>query len=88
MLMAYTHTKTDRNDCFLTERVDLKIAPMPHHLRGLSYTASGYGERIPTQYMIRVGSKWRRVYCRIFSNVGTLYIGKKYNGSNTVDIDS
>ncbi len=44
------------------EEVEVKEAPMEHHKRGLSYTASGYGKKIPTTYMIK------------FSNVGSLYI--------------
>jgi len=49
--------------------------PMQWQKAGLTYTASGYGEKIPTQYMVRtIDQKWRRVYCRIFSNVGTLYV--------------
>ena len=51
------------------------IKPMRHHQLGLSWTASGYGSRIPTRYMVRtIDSKWRRVYCAIFSNSGTLYV--------------
>ncbi len=44
--------------------------------QGLSFTASGYGRRIPTRYMVQYMGKWRRVYCIIYSNIGTLYIGK------------
>jgi hypothetical protein len=43
---------------------------------GLTYTASGYGRRIPTRYMVQVNGKWRRVYCCQISNAGTCYIGK------------
>ena len=53
---------------------NVKRAPMPHHERGLSFTASGYGERIPTMTMVWHEGCWRRVYCRIFSNIGTCYI--------------
>lgn len=44
--------------------------------RGLSYTQTGYGSKIPTSKMVRLtGEKvWRRVYVRIYSNVGTSYI--------------
>ncbi len=56
------------------EEVEVKEAPMEHHKRGLSYTASGYGRKIPTTYMIRLNNRWQRVYCCIFSNVGSLYI--------------
>ena len=35
---------------------------------------TGYGSQIPTQYMVFIDNKWRRVYCRIYSNIGTLYV--------------
>jgi hypothetical protein len=42
---------------------------------GLSYTPTGYGAKIPTRYMVRtIDQKWRRVYCAIFSNIGTCYV--------------
>lgn len=71
---------------YLTESVEVKEAPMAHHMRGLSYTASGYGVRIPTPYMVKVERRWRRVYCCIFSNSGTLYIGRRPDHI-IVDID-
>lgn len=56
--------------------------PMYHHSHNLSYTASGYGNKLPTQYMVRVFSqRWHRVYCICYSNVGTCYViikGKRY----------
>lgn len=70
-----------------TEAVEVKEAPMPHHLRGLSWTASGYGERIPTQYMVRVAGRWRRVYAFQISNAGTLFIGKSLRDGTIVNID-
>jgi hypothetical protein len=54
-----------------------KESPMLHHKLGLQYTATGYGARIPTTQMIHYCGKWRRVYCAIFSNAGTCYIGKR-----------
>jgi hypothetical protein len=44
--------------------------------RGLSYTATGYGRRIPTQYQVKVRNRWRRVYCCQLGNAGSCYIGK------------
>ena len=35
---------------------------------------AGYGGKIPTKYMVFIDNKWRRVYCRIYSNIGTLYV--------------
>lgn len=53
-----------------------KDAPLWWHKQGLSYTASGYGKKIPTASMVKIpGSpRWRRVYCCIFSNIGTCYV--------------
>mgnify|MGYP000624352639 CR=1 FL=1 len=63
-----------------------KDVPMAHHLAGLSYTATGYGIRIPTTHMVEYNGRWRRVYHCIYGNKmstvtkamtsGTLYIGK------------
>lgn len=79
----YVHTKFFRPDgtthSHRTFEVESKDAPMPHHLRGLSYTATGYGSRIPTPHMIKFNGRWRRVYCRVFSNIGTLFIGHGEN---------
>ena len=87
---AYVHTKCARKDgsydCYLTVSVDVKRAPMSHHIAGLSFTASGYGSRIPTEYMIKYNGRWRRVYCIIYSNNGTLFIGRKYSPCLTVSI--
>lgn len=68
---------------FRTESVEVKRAPTWWQEKGLQFTASGYGSRIPTEYMVRVGNRWRRVYCRIFSNVGSLFIG---NGENRISV--
>lgn len=42
--------------------------------KGLMYTATGYGSKIPTSTMVKHNKKWKRVYCRIYSNAGTCYI--------------
>lgn len=42
--------------------------------RGLQYTATGYGTKIPTSKVIRWSDgRERRVYCDIYSNVGSCY---------------
>lgn len=80
MKTAYIQTHTTRadgtRDSFATIAVDLKDAPLWWHKEGLQQTATGYGSRLATPYMIKFNDKWRRVYCRIYSNIGTLYIGK------------
>ena len=39
-----------------------------------SNSRTGYGSKMPTQYMVFVENKWRRVYCRVYSNSGTCYV--------------
>lgn len=41
-------------------------------------TASGYGSKLQTQYMVRVdGKRWHRIYCICYSNNGSLYVRVK-----------
>lgn len=79
-MQAYIHTSHLRpdgsRDSFATIAVDCQVKPLWWQDRGLSYTASGYGARIPTRYVVRFNGKLRRVYCRQYSNAGTLFIGK------------
>lgn len=57
-------------------QVPAKVVELAWQKRGLSYTATGYGARIATSVMVWFKGKWRRVYCRIYSNSGTCFIGK------------
>lgn len=43
-------------------------------LQGLSQTATGYGKKLTTSRMVRIGTRWHRVYCVCYSNIGTCYI--------------
>ena len=50
--------------------------------KGLSYTASGYGSKIPTSRQVYFEGRWRRVYARCYSNCATYFIvikGKQVN---------
>jgi len=55
---------------------EARISRLPWQKAGLTYTATGYGARIPTQYMIRVGAdkRWRRVYSTCYGNAGSVWI--------------
>lgn len=57
---------------------NFKIEPLWWQKAGKLYTATGYGSKIPTEYMIKVsddcGRRWHRIYCSIHSNSGVLYI--------------
>jgi len=47
----------------------IKITDTPKN-----YSVSGYGNRLPTRYMISIGKKWYRVYAICYSNVSSFYI--------------
>jgi len=85
-LRTYNTNPDGNRDSFLAQSVPVKRAPMAHHLAGLSWTATGYGRRIPTEYMVQVFGKWRRVYCRIYSNIGTLFIGRRISDGFIIQI--
>ena len=62
--------------------VEMRVDLLPWQLRGLSYTASGYGKKIPTFKKVKATGadgreRWYRVYCMIYSNNGTCYICRK-----------
>jgi len=53
-------------------------------VKGLMYTSTGYGRKIPTSHMVKWCGKWRRVYCSISSNCGTCYI---LQGNDWITVD-
>ena len=57
-----------------------KEVELPWQRAGLSYTATGYGNKIPTRYMVRFANRWRRVYVTVWSNSGACYIGNLKDG--------
>jgi len=67
-------------------RLEACVRPLWWQVAGLSFTASGYGKRIPTQYMVRFPGerRWRRVYCCVFSNAGTCFVGKNLSTGRVV----
>lgn len=68
---------------FTAKRGDLEYLIYPAHkfqrllpwqAAGRQYTASGYGRKIPTTQVVYLAGRKYRIYCRIFSNIGTCYI--------------
>ena len=58
------------------EYEEQKVSYLWWQKQNLSYTATGYGAKIPTSWMVRIGKRWYRVYCCIYSNIGSCYIMK------------
>lgn len=63
-----TDTITWLDDEHVTE---VRITRAPIHR-----SATGYGRKIPTQYMLRITGRWHRVYMMQYSNSGTAYVRK------------
>lgn len=73
---AYLQHGRGTSGPFSTERVEFREKLLWWQEDGLSYTASGYGRRIPSPYQVRYQGRWRRVYICQISNAGTAFIGK------------
>ena len=56
--------------------IEHKVSLLWWQSQGLTYTRTGYGRKLPTNNMVRLpgDKKWRRVYCCIYSNIGTCYV--------------
>ncbi len=74
----------DRNFQIVAENLEVKRSNNALACK----TVSGYGSRLPSDFMIRYNNKWRRVYVAIYSNAGTMYIGKNLQSGLFVDIDT
>lgn len=58
----------------------LHSAPMAHHKAALSWTASGYGARIPAPIMVTVqngGPRKHRVYVTLYGNAGSAWFNHR-----------
>ena len=75
-------------DYLETTETECKKEPLQWQKRGLQYTATGYGRRIPTEWKVKHNNRWKRVYCCIYSNSGACYIEQDRKPVATVDIYS
>ena len=77
-LIAYERFYADNKESYWSMRcwvtMPVKTSLLPWQERGLSYTATGYGAKIPTTRMVRWNSRWHRVYCAVYANSGLPYI--------------
>lgn len=60
------------------EIIQAKHEPLWYHLKHLSQTASGYGNKLSSITMIRLSNKrWYRIYMIQHSNASSAYIIRK-----------
>ena len=58
------------------DKHEVKVKLLWWQEKGLQFTASGYGSKIPTGKMVKIGKRWHRIYYMIWSNAGSCYIMK------------
>jgi hypothetical protein len=73
-MIAYLNFKASDVGPFQTVSVPAKIKTLWWQDRGLSFTASGYGSRIPSRYMVQWAGRWRRVYVACWGNASSLWL--------------
>ena len=49
-------------------------SPLRHHRLGLTETATGYGSKLRTPYVVRYEGRTRRVYAICYGNAASMYI--------------
>ena len=63
---------------YLEDKYEFSIhdVPLDKHKKGLFYSPTGYGSRIPTRNMVFIEKKkrWYRVYATQYSNAGSCWI--------------
>lgn len=62
---------------YLPDDTQFKKELLPWQRRGLQQTSSGYGRKLTTSQKALYNGKWYRVYCTIFSNIGSCWIMSK-----------
>jgi hypothetical protein len=76
-MTKFTIANLERIDHISCLKTELVSRPLRWQLAGLSYTATGYGARIPTEHMIHFEGIVRRIYCTTYSNSGTCWFNYK-----------
>lgn len=66
----------------LTIETEIKETDSPRS----GQTATGYGAKLPTPYMVKYNGRWRRVYAACYGNAASHYIGAAGAWLATVDI--
>lgn len=79
--VRYTR-ETDTGLIYLIYPHSLTYAPLEWQKQGLSFTASGYGKKIPTSDVIFLRGRKHRVYVTQYSNAGTAWI--TFEGKRTI----
>lgn len=74
---------------YVSKGFEAKIEELPWQKLGLTWTATGYGRKIPSSRMIKLHGEsiWRRVYVVCYSNAGSSYVVVKGKPTYIRDCD-
>lgn len=76
------------NDWMNATGFETKISLLWWQKEGLSYTASGYGRKIPTRWMIKFENRWYRIHCAIWRKSGKLFIRRKGREFSIIELNN
>ena len=65
---------TDKIEYYDYKKADLISRPLWFHKQNLQQTKSGYGAKLVTSKMLKVGKRLHRIYCICYGNAGSIYI--------------
>lgn len=63
---------------YLNEPFTVTIRRLWWQKQGLQQTATGYGNKLTTEYMLHIGKRSYRVYAVCFSNVASYHIVRNH----------
>jgi hypothetical protein len=66
----------DKIEYYEYKKADMIDKPLWYHKQGLQQTATGYGSKLTTSKMLKIGKRLHRVYYICYSNSGSCYIIK------------
>ena len=63
-----------KNEQGAYEEREFVVCPLWYHTLGIQQTVTGYGMKLTTPFKVIFAGKLRRVYCRQYSNCGSLFV--------------
>jgi hypothetical protein len=71
------HARTQYPRLFVVDRADLISAPLQWQAQGLQQTATGYGAKLTTIYLIQYEGRRYRIYATCYGNASSSWFTAK-----------
>ena len=76
-MYALLHSHATQRTAYETDKLQVKIELLNWQQRGLQQTASGFGNKLTSEYKVKLNKCWYRVYYKLYSNIGQFFIVQK-----------